>query len=164
MIKNNLITILGFKIVWLSCVLGEVYIDSLFGFFIGILFLITFLFFVSNKISAIKIILFFSLIGYLFDSSLSFFKLYTIKAEINFIFLPIWFVVLWPSFCCLFVNVLSFLQNKFFYATVLGAILGPLSYYAGLSLGLANVSNTMVFLLISIFWSLMMFSYSKFFH
>ena len=105
MIKENLFTILGFKVVWLSCVFGELYISSLFGFISGIIFLLIFLFFKIEKITAIKIILFFSLIGYFFDSLLSFFGLYRINAQINFLFLPLWFLVLWPCFCCLLIDI-----------------------------------------------------------
>ena len=163
MIKKNLFIISGFKIVWLSCVFGEVYLSSLFGFFIGAFFLLIYFFSKKNKIHTFKVISFFSLIGYFFDSLLSFFELYNIEAEYNFIFLPLWFLILWPSFCCLLVDVLIFLKNKTLLSISLGGIFGPLSYYAGISAGIASFSNIMVFLLISIFWALIMFVYSKFF-
>ena len=163
MIKENLFTILGFKVVWLSCVFGELYISSLFGFISGIIFLLIFLFFKIEKITAIKIILFFSLIGYFFDSLLSFFSLYRINAQINFLFLPLWFLVLWPCFSCLLIDVLKFLKNKKIFITILGAIFGPLSYYAGISAGLASVSSMTIFILMSFFWAMLMFSYAKFF-
>ena len=163
MMTKNLFTILGFKLVWLSCVLGEIYLNSIFGFFVGIFFLTVFLFFQIKKLATIKIILFFSITGYFFDSFISFFNLYVINAQTNFLFLPLWFLILWPCFSCLLIDVLSFLKNKFFLAVILGAIFGPLSYYAGLSTGLATVSNNLVFILISLFWSLIMLSYSKFF-
>ena len=160
--KKNLFTIFGFKLVWLSCILGEIYINSLFGFLVGGLFIFFFLIFNDKKNFSIKIILFYSLAGYSFDSLLSYFELYTIDAKTSFIFLPLWFLVLWPSFACLLIDVLVFLKNKKIFSTILGAIIGPLSYYAGISSGLASISNIVVLLLISFFWSLMMFVYSKF--
>lgn len=163
MVAKNLLIIIGFKIVWLSCVFGELYSNSLLGFFTGIIFLTIFLIFKIKKIDIIKKILFFSAIGYIFDSFLSYFGLYKIDAQINFLFLPLWFLVLWPSFCCLFADALTFLKNKLSFAIILGAFFGPLSYYAGLSTGLANISSMLVFLLISLFWSLIMLTYSKFF-
>jgi hypothetical protein len=51
--------ILGFKIVWLSCVLDELYINSLFGLFAGIIFLLFFLINEKNILLTIKTILFF---------------------------------------------------------------------------------------------------------
>lgn len=161
MFKKNVFTILGFKTVWLGCILGEIYINSLFGFFLGSIFLILFIFSIDKKLSAIKIIFFFSLIGYLFDSFLSFFGFYIVNAQINFLFLPIWFLILWPSFCCLFIHVLVFLKNKNLLSAILGLIFGPLTYYAGVSSGLASASGIIAFLLISFFWSIIMFIYSK---
>ena len=117
----------------------------------------------QNKISFAKKILIFSFLGYSFDSLLIFFEFYSISAKINFLFLPIWFLVLWPSFCCLLVDVLTFLKNKKMLATFLGGFFGPLSYYAGVSSGLANFSSVITFILISFYWALMMFLYSKYF-
>ena len=162
-IKKNLLTIAGFKIVWLSCIFGELYIGSLLGFVFGFFFLIYFLFLDKKKKLNIKTILYFSLIGYFFDSLLSVSGLYKINAQINFLFLPLWFLTLWPCFCCLFINVLAFLKNKKITAVAFGAIFGPLSYYTGVTVGLAIVPNMTVFLLISFYWSFIMFIYSKFF-
>ena len=110
---KNLLTIFGFKIVWLSCVIGEIYNNSILGFFTGMIFLIFFLLYQDDKIHTLKTILFFSLLGYFFDSFLSFFNFYRINAQINFILLPLWFLILWPSFSCLFIDVLLFLKKKY---------------------------------------------------
>ena len=163
MLKQNLFTIVGFKIVWLSCILGELYIGSLLGFIVGMLFLFFFLILDNKKLQTFKTILYFSLIGYFFDSLLSISGLYKINAQINFFFLPLWFLTLWPCFCCLLINVLVFLKNKKIIAVGFGAFFGPLTYYTGVSVGLAIVPNMTVFLLISFFWSFAMFIYSKFF-
>ena len=163
MFNRKLLTIVGFKIVWLNCILGEIYINSLFGLYSGIIFLIIFILFIDNKLIAIKVISFFSISGYIFDSLLSYFNFYSVDAQINIFFLPIWFLVLWPSFCCLLVEVLAFLKKKFFISTFLGLFVGPLTYYAGISTNLAVSSGIISFLLISFYWSLMMFVYSKFF-
>ena len=147
--KKRVLTILGFKIVWLSCVLGELYINSLFGVFAGIIFLLFFLINEKHILLAVKTILFFSLTGYFFDSLLSFFKFYKINSQINFLFLPLWFLVLWPCFCCLFVDVLTFLKNKKLIATIIRTVFGPLSYYVGVFVGLANFSSIITFYLMS---------------
>ena len=162
MTKNNLLTILGFKFVWLCCFFGEIYFNSFLGFFSGIIFLLFFIFSLKEKLSAIKIIFIFALIGYSFDSLLSYLGFYVINAQVNILFLPLWFLILWPSFCCLFINVLTFLKSKRLLALILGSVGGPLSYYSALSAGLATVMNIEVFLLISLFWALIMFAYSKF--
>ena len=163
MIKKNLFTIIGFKVVWLNCIIGEIYNNSLLGFFSGIIFLLCFIILQDKKFFIIKRVLIFSISGYFFDSFLSFFGFYRVNAQVNFLFLPIWFLVLWPTFCCLLIDVFSFLKNKKLLSTILGMIFGPLTYYAGVSSGLATIPSMYSFLIISIFWSSMMFAYSKYF-
>ena len=159
---SNFFIIIGFKITWLSCILGEIYINSWIGFFIGIIFLIFFFYYKSNKINYLSKILLISLIGYSFDSCLSYFNLYTIKAQTYFLFLPLWFLILWPSFSCLLIEYFKFLEKRKLLPILLGGILGPCSYYAGVSSGLASVSDYKVFILISVFWIFIMLFYSNY--
>ena len=157
---HNLFTIIGFKITWISCVFGEVYINSLFGFFVGLFFLTFFFAYQNNRFNTFKLILLFSIPGYIFDSSLNYFGLYKINSEVNIFLLPIWFLVLWPSFSCLFVKVFNFLKNYKSLAFISGFIFGPITYYAGISMSLAKAQGYESFFLIGIFWGLMMLFYS----
>jgi hypothetical protein len=159
---QNVFIVFGFKITWLSCILGELYINSWIGFFVGLIFLSLFFFYQTYRINFLYKILLLSLIGYLFDSFLSFFGLYTINAKTDFLFLPLWFVVLWPSFSCLLLSCFVFLKKQKLLPIFLGGIFGPLSYYTGVSSGLANVSSYKVFILISFFWSLIILFYANY--
>ena len=159
---KNIFTLLGFKLTWLSCVFGELYYNSWFGFIVGIIFLIFFFYYDNNKFKSFKIILIFSTLGYLFDSILSLFNLYKIEGQDNFLYLPVWFLVLWPSFCTLLINVLSILKKYILLSAFFGAFIGPVTYYAGVTLGLANVETSSVFFIISIFWLSMMLIYAKY--
>ena len=159
---HNSFTLIGFKLTWIACILGEIYINSWFGFFIGILFLMVFFYFEKNKLRSLNIVLIFATLGYCWDSLLSYFNLYVVDATINFLFLPLWFIVLWPCLCCLFVNIFQFFQKQVILSSFIGSTIVTLTYYGGLSLGLVNVSNYLVFLLIYIFWFLLIFFYSKF--
>ena len=155
----NIFSLIGFKVTWLGCVMGEIYISSYFGLIVGIIYLFIFFYFEKNKKSAFNIILIFSIAGYSFDSFLSYSDLYKINSDINFLFLPIWFLVLWPSFSSLLVNLFSFLKNNLIISILFGAIFGPLSYYAGIALGLVTIINYESFILMSLFWGLLMFFY-----
>ena len=116
----------------------------------------------KNKLLSFKIITFYSLIGYSFDSMMSYLGLYSLENSLNFLYLPVWFLVLWPAFCTLFINTFIFLQNKPLLSVIIGALLGPISYYVGVTFGLVNIENYYAtFLPISIFWSLLMFIYSN---
>ena len=158
---TNIFSLIGFKIVWVSCVFGELYVNSWIGFIVGIFYIIIFFLNDGDKLKSFKIIIFFSILGYIFDSCLSFFELYKINAQYNFLYLPIWFITLWPSFACLLVKALRFLKNYPILSIFFGAFLGPATYYAGITLGIAKSSTEFTFLLISLFWLSMMFFYSK---
>ena len=159
---HNIFNLIGFKITWIGCVMGEIYINSYVGLVIGMIYLFIFFYLEKNKKRAFNIILIFSLAGYSFDSFLSYFNLYKINADINFLFLPIWFLILWPCFSSLLVNLFSFLKNNLIISILFGAIFGPLSYYAGIALGLVTFINYESFLLMSFFWGLLMFCYTNY--
>ena len=162
MTYKNLFTILGFKLTWIACVLGEVFYGSWIGLFVGFFYLFIFFLFQENKKSSFYIILIFSLAGYIFDSLLSYWNLYIIKADIYFLFLPIWFLVLWPAFGTLLINFFLFLKNKKIISIILGGIMGPISYYSGIYIGLATFQNYLTFILMAVFWSTLMFCYCNY--
>ena len=158
---QNIFTVIGFKIIWICCIFGEIYVNSWCGLVVGVFFLIFFFYLENQRLKSFYIISCFSLLGYLFDSILSFLNYYTINSDINFLFLPIWFLVLWPSFSCLLVNVLSFLRSRRLLAILFGSILGPFSYYIGVTSGLANIASANIFILISSYWAFIFFLYSS---
>ena len=157
---KNIFNLIGFKITWIGCVMGEMYLNSYVGLIVGTVYLFIFFYLEQNKKRAFNIILIFSIAGYVFDSFLSYFELYKINSDINFLFLPIWFLVLWPSFSSLLVNLFSFLKNYLIVSILFGCIFGPLSYYAGIALGLVTLINYESFILMSLFWGLLIFCYS----
>ena len=83
-----------------------------------------------------------------------------IQSQKLFLFLPIWFLVIWPTFCCLLLDAFSFLRNRKYLSLLVGSLIGPISYYLGVYLGLASISSYMVFFIISFFWAFLLFFYS----
>ena len=159
--KNIFLTLLGYQLAWISCVFGEYYNIPLLGLMIGALYLTIFFYYINNKVRALKICLVFSLIGYLFDSILGYSELFTIKSNIKVGYLPIWFLILWPSFSTLFVNILSFLKCRPVLAFFMGSSLAPPTYYLGIPLGIAKSSNlSLAITLMIIFWGLFLTLYS----
>ena len=159
---NNIFNLIGFKITWIACVMGELYINSYVGLIVGSIYLFIFFYFEKYRKKALSIILIFSISGYIFDSFLSYSGLYKINSDISFFFLPIWFLVLWPSFSSLLVHFFSFLKDKLVISVLFGSIFGPLSYYAGIALGLVTLINYESFILMSFFWGLLMFCYCNY--
>ena len=159
--KNIFLTLLGYQLTWLFCVFGEYYNFSLVGLIIGILYLGIFFYFIEYKLRALKICFIFSLIGYLFDSILGFSELFTIESNIKVGYLPVWFLILWPSFSTLFVNIFSFLKNRPILAFLMGSIFAPPTYYLGIPLGIAETSNILLAMTVMVvFWGLFLTMYS----
>jgi hypothetical protein len=151
----------GYQLTWLMCVFGELWYNSFLpGLICGILFL--FICYVSsdNKNKTIQIVLTISILGYLFDTILVFFEIYNFQTSLYIGVLPIWMIVLWPSFAILFDEILMFLSKYKIIAVILSSILGPLTYFAGSPLGLININNLFLFFALMIFfWAILMIFY-----
>ena len=151
----------GYQLTWLMCVFGELLYNSyLPGLICGLLFLTICFINSDNKKKTIQTVLLISILGYLFDTILVFFEIYNFKTSLYIGVLPIWMIVLWPSFAILFDEILIFLSKYKIIAVILSSILGPLTYFAGSPLGLININNLLVFFILMIlFWAILMIFY-----
>ena len=151
----------GYQLTWLMCVFGElVYNSFLPGLICGILFLFICYVNSDNKNKTIQIVLSISILGYLFDTILVFFEIYNFQTSLYIGVLPIWMIVLWPSFAILFDEISMFLSKYKIIAVILSSVLGPLTYFAGSPLGLININNLFLFFALMIFfWAILMIFY-----
>ena len=151
----------GYQLTWLMCVFGELLYNSyLPGLICGLLFLTICFINSDNKKKTIQTVLLISILGYLFDTILVFYEIYNFKTSLYIGVLPIWMIVLWPSFAILFDEILIFLSKYKIIAVILSSILGPLTYFAGSPLGLININNLLVFFILMIlFWAILMIFY-----
>ena len=151
----------GYQLTWITCIVGEIFNLPFIGFFIGLIYLSFFFYNQSNLIRALKIILIFAIIGYSFDSLMNLLNIYNFKSKLFVGYLPIWLVVLWLSFATLFVDLLNFLKTRSYFAILLGIILAPPTYYAGMPLGILKIDNIIYFFItMIIFWGLYLNFYS----
>ena len=151
----------GYQLTWLMCVFGELIYDSyLPGFIFGLIFLSLSFIDYHNKKKFILVLLYISIPGYLFDSALVYLSIYSFDTSFNFGLLPIWMLVLWPSFAVLFNEVFKFLEKYKLIAIILSGILGPLTYYSGSPLGLLEINNLYFFIIsMASFWLILMAYY-----
>ena len=151
----------GYQLTWLMCVFGELLYNSFLpGLICGILFLLICYVDSVNKNKTIQTVLSISIMGYSFDTILVFFEIYNFQTSLYFGVLPIWMIVLWPSFAILFDEILIFLSKYKIIAIVMSSILGPLTYFAGSPLGLININNLFLFFtLMIVFWAVLMIFY-----
>ena len=69
-------------------------------------------------------------------------------------------LVLWLSFAILFDEVLFFLKKYKITGIFLSALLGSLTYYIGAPLGILQINNLPILIIVMvIFWTLFMFFY-----
>lgn len=155
------LTLSGYQLTWLMCVFGELlYKSYLPGLITGAVFLFISFFYSKSKKKFMIIIICISLIGYLFDSVLVFLRIYTFETSLYFGLLPVWMIVLWPSFSILFDEVFVFFSKYKLIGVLLSGTLGPLTYYSGSPLGLININQLTLFvILMIIFWSSLMIFY-----
>ena len=151
----------GYQLTWLMCVFGELLYNSFIpGLICSILFLFICYVNSDNKYKTIQIVLSISILGYLFDTILVFFEIYNFQTSLYVGVLPIWMIVLWPSFAILFDEILMFLSKYKIIAVILSSVLGPLTYFAGSPLGLININNLFLFFILMIFfWAILMIFY-----
>ncbi len=154
----------GYQVTWLCCVFGEIIFESsVLGLISGTTFILSVFLLSKNKKKLTFIVFSISFIGYLFDSILVNLNIYSFNTSLYLGLLPIWMIVLWPSFAVLFDEIFVFLSKYKFIAIVLSGSLGPLTYYTGYPLGLINIGNlTIFFILMIIFWMSLMFFYLNF--
>ena len=154
-------TLTGYQLTWLSCAFGESsFNNAKLGIYVGIVYLILYLYFSSNKRRFIKVSLLISIPGYLFDTLMVYFQIYFFNTSIIFGTLPIWMLILWLSFSTLFDEVLVFFKNYKTLGIILSSILGPITYYLGEPIGIVSIKNPIIFVTFMIFfWFFLMFYY-----
>jgi hypothetical protein len=143
------------------CIFGEMIYNSFLPGLICGLFFITLCFINSdNKTKFILILLYISITGYLFDSTLVYLNIYNFETSFYIGLLPIWMLILWPSFAILFYEVFKFLEKYKLIAIFLSGVLGPLTYYSGSPLGLLTINNLYIFIISMVFfWGMLMAYY-----
>ena len=151
----------GYQLTWLMCIFGEIFYKSFLpGLTCGLIFLFLVLINTKNKRKFIFIVFSISFVGYLFDSILVNFKIYNFESSLYFGWLPIWMLVLWPSFATLFDEVFVFLSKYKLIAILISAVLGPLTYYSGSPLGIIYINQLFLFfILMTTFWIFLMLFY-----
>ena len=120
------LTLTGYQITWLACVFGEKNFNQpLLGLSFGLFFIIIYFYYSINKKQLLKTILLISLPGYFFDTFMIYLSIYKFNAILNIGFLPIWMLVLWPSFAILFDEILVFFKNYKLIGILLSGLLVP---------------------------------------
>jgi Protein of unknown function (DUF2878) len=143
--------IICFQLGWFTCVLGAAHHHPWLGVLVSIFLLVCHLLASGNWIREGRLILLTMLIGFLFDFVLMslgwiwFEPLEFWSAQLP----PPWMILLWALFATTLNFSLNWLKTKSPLAIILGAISGPLAYWAGSKLGalkLIELNGAMIYL------------------
>ncbi len=93
-------------------------------------------------------------IGLLFDSVGVSFKFIQLNPPADIGWLPVWLISIWLLFVSSLPLLQSLFQKKYFLASFLGAIFGPLSYRAGAQFGLLEMNGVSALFIYSVFWAI----------
>lgn len=93
--------------------------------------------------------------GTLVDGTMAAWGFYEFTPRGRFL-LPIWLVVLWVAFGFMLRVSLTYLRRRYLLASILGAVFGPLSYFAAAKLGAVSFPQSLVVtgLMIGAWWAI----------
>ena len=99
----------------------------------------------------IKIIFISILLGFILDTLFLSFGFVGYKGSIS--YAPLWIIAMWAGFSITLIYTLDKLQNKYFLASLLGLVGGPLSYQAGVGIGSITITNNTSYMILAIAWA-----------
>jgi len=148
----------GFQVVWFLCVLG----NDLIALAAAVLLCLCHQIWIMKHSREWWLVIGFSLIGIMADSILQMLGIIQFNGEINIsssiTLIPIWMMCLWCTFSTTLTHGLFWLHGRFLLASLVGLIIVPASYYAGLSIsGSAAIDPVwMTLLSVGLLWSVLL--------
>ena len=148
-----------FQIGWFACVLGGANAQyAWLGSLIVAVIIVVHVLRAGNPPDEIRLIVLATVIGTLWDSSLTLAGLYQFNAGVILDGMaPHWLIAMWALFATTLNVSMKWLQGRYLLAAVFGGLGGPLAYFAGHKLGAVDFNPMMTTLVImGIGWSLIM--------
>ncbi len=148
----------AFKGVWAAAILGAANLSPWLGVWAAAAVLTGHLFAVPNKHQELRLVLLTALIGFSTDSLFAAAGLlqYTSGQPASWL-APVWIFGLWVGFGTTLNVAFRWLHNRWTLATILGAVSGPLSYFAGAKMGAVSFADTTLAMIsLSATWSVLL--------
>jgi len=141
---KKLFNIIGFQLGWWACVLGVQNGYAYLGPLVMFIYLVIHLVLTGSNRSEMIFIVIVGSLGALVDTAFLQSSLITYQG-LTFTFLaPLWIIAMWVGFSATLNHSLAWLDGKWFFAFLLGAIFGPLSYLAGLKFGAVDFHVSLI--------------------
>tara|TARA_B110000014_G_C19824517_1_gene427729 strand:- start:104 stop:625 length:522 start_codon:yes stop_codon:yes gene_type:complete len=129
--QGIVLNVVIFQLGWAVCILGGNTLAVIYTFFAVILHAAI----VLKNLREALVIVVFTIVGSCWDTLLM--HVGVISFSTDSLFIPPWLVCLWLLFACTLNHSLAWLKNKLLLSALLGAVVAPLSYLAGIKLGAA---------------------------
>jgi Protein of unknown function (DUF2878) len=155
----SLINIFSFQAGWFACVLGAAHGKPLLGPAVVAVLLGLHLYLAADVKREIHLLVVATAIGFVIDSLQAKLGIFSFgKSSASSWVSPLWMTALWPNFATTLHTSLGWMAEHYALAAILGAIAGPLSYYAGAHLGALSLHpNLLVSLgVLSVVWGIIM--------
>ena len=144
---------IGFQVGWWACVLGVQNGYAYLGPAVMAVFLISHLVMTGSNRSEIIFIGAVALVGALVDTAFLQSSLITYEGLTFSYFAPFWIIAMWVGFSATINHSLAWLDGKWFFAFLLGAVFGPLSYLAGSNFGAVDFHVSLISMsILSVVW------------
>lgn len=155
---RSLLNLLVFQAGWFACILGAAYNRSFVGPLAAVVLLALDFSFVSDRKRSAALILAVGGIGTAIDTFLGLIKVFSFKNDLlPTWFCPLWLTALWMIFASTLPVSLKWLTGRPWLSAPLGAIVGPISYYAGAEFGALELSHRVGNLIIlAVLWGLLL--------
>ncbi len=153
---HPLINMVSFYLGWFACLLGALHNLPWLGALVMAALLALHLFLTEKRTQELRFILLTGLLGTGIDSFLVLSGLYTFTNHTLAWLCPVWMTALWMGFASTLNHSMRWLHGRYVLAGLLGAMGGPLSYYAGMRFGVLTFIPAMVVTLtvLAVVWSL----------
>lgn len=145
-----LLNVILYQVVWFLCVFKENQ-----GALIALVFLVAHLFFSPYRIKDMRMMAVLLAVGTLIDGTLYLagFMTYNVQA----LPIPFWLAVVWLALATLPHHSLKWLKGRILLSSLLGALGGPLAYWAGVKAGAASFTLPLIssLTLLAVIWGVL---------
>lgn len=134
-LSKKVVNFVWFQTIWFIAIFYQNQFLSLI-----IILLVLHFVFSSCRLNDLVLVLAIACYGTAVDGMLRYWGFFVFSPEPSW-FVPLWLVALWSAFGLMLRNSLGYLFGRYLIAAILGAISGPLSYFAGVNAGAVVISS-----------------------
>ena len=151
------INFIGFQLGWFACVISAAY-GKTFLALIAVLLIIALHLYRNSSLAELYLILTATVIGFIWESLMltSGWLSYGLAAD-SVVFAPVWLVAMWALFATTINFSMAWLKQRWLFASLMGAVFGPLAFIAGEKLGAVQfLDRSLALLALAIGWALLL--------